>query len=356
MSRVAGPVTGGGTVLLTGGLGGAHLAPALADALGPGRLTVVVNVGDDLDWHGLRVCPDLDTVLYAASGRLDRARGWGLVGETFQARAALERLGEDGWFGVGDRDLATHLLRTERLRAGALLTEVTAELARHLGVRDLTVLPASDVPCPTTLELASGRRVGFQQWYVGAGAVPPIRRVVVARGPAAPAVLAALARADAVVLGPSNPVTSIGAILGLGGVVEALSGAETVVAVSPTVVASPPPPAVEHHARARRGVLAASGDADTPAGVAASYARRYPGLVGSFVLDEADAADAAGVAEVGLRPVIAPLLEPPGLAAVVADLVTRRPGATRSTAGTRAGAAPGRSRRPPRTPAVAPSR
>lgn len=355
MSRAAGPVTRGATVLLTGGLGGAHLAPSLARALAPGRLTVVVNVGDDLDWHGLRVCPDLDTVLYAASGQLDRGRGWGLVGETFHARAALERLGEDGWFGVGDRDLATHLLRTERLRAGASLTEVTAELARHLGVGGLTVLPASDVPCPTTLELADGRRVGFQQWYVGTGAVPPVRRVVVARGPAAPAVLAALSRADAVVLGPSNPATSIGTILGLDGVVEALDRVGTVVAVSPTVTATAPAGPVEHHARARRQVLAATGDADTPAGVAASYARRFPGLVGSFVLDEGDAADAAGVAGVGLRPVIAPLLDPPGLAAVVADLVTRSTGgpARRPVAGPTPG--PGRLRRPPRTPVDAPS-
>ncbi len=348
-------MTGGGTVLLTGGLGGAHLAPALARALAPGRLTVVVNVGDDLDWHGLRVCPDLDTVLYAACGRLDRARGWGLVGDTFATRTALEDLGEDGWFGVGDRDLATHLLRTERLRAGASLTETVGELARRLGAHGFTVLPASDVPCPTRLVRADGRQCSFQEWYVGAGAMPPVREVVVARGNATPAVLDALARADAVVLGPSNPATSIGTILHLGGVTEALGGAGTVVAVSPTVVATPPPAAVEHHTRARRTVLAASGDTDTPAGVAAFYARRFPGLVGSFVVDRSDAADAAGVARCGLRPVLAPLLDPAGLAAVVAGLVTRPPGGP--TPGPVAGPTPGpgRLRRPPRTPVDAPS-
>ncbi len=314
-------VTGGGTVLLTGGLGGAHLAPALARALAPGPLTVVVNVGDDLDWHGLRVCPDLDTVLYAASGRLDRERAWGLVGDTFATRGALEELGEDGWFGVGDRDLATHLLRTERLRAGCSLTAVTAELGRRLGAVGLTVLPASDVPCPTTLELADGRRVGFQEWYVGAGAVPGVRAVLAGRGPAAPAALSALSVADAVVLGPSNPATSIGTILALDGMAEAVARVETVAAVSPTVVAAPPAGAVEHHTRARRQLLAATGDEDSPAGVAAHYARCHPGLVGSFVLDDGDAADAADVARSGLRPVLAPLLDPDGLSAAVAGLV-----------------------------------
>ncbi len=316
-----GPVSGGGTVLLTGGLGGSHLVPALAKVLGPGRLTAVVNVGDDLDWHGLRVCPDLDTVLYALSGRLDRERGWGLAGETFHGREALEALGEPGWFGVGDRDLATHLVRTDLLRSGASLTEVTGELARRLGVAGVAVLPASDLPSPTLLALADGRVTGFEEWYVGARAVPSVHEVIVARGPAAPAALAALSRADAVVLGPSNPVTSIGTILALDGVVGALERVRRVVAVAPTTAATPPPGPVEHHARARRQVLAATGDEDSAAGVAAHYARRFPGLIGSFVLDEGDA-DERAVASIGLRPVTAPLLDPDGLAAVVADLVT----------------------------------
>ncbi len=312
------PVTGGRTVLLTGGLGGAHLAPALARALGPGRLTVVVNVGDDLDWHGLRVCPDLDTVLYSLSGRLDAERGWGVVDETFVVRSALQALGEPAWFGVGDRDLATHLVRTELLRAGHTLTEVVAALAGRAWVSDPLVVPAADIPCPTHIELADGRRTGFQEWYVGMGAAVPVRAAEPASGPAAGAALAAVAAADAVVLGPSNPVTSIGTILALDGMAEAVARAGLVVAVSPSVGGVPPTGAVAHHARARRELLAASGDEDSAAGVAGHYARCFPGLVDTFVLDAADASLAAEVAATGMRPVLARVLDPRGLARTVA--------------------------------------
>ena len=320
-SVVVGPMTGGHAVLLTGGLGGAHLAPALARALGPGRLTVVVNVGDDLDWHGLRVCPDLDTVHYALSGRLDRERGWGLAGETFTVRATLEALGAPAWFGVGDRDMATHLVRSELLGRGRSLTAATAELAGRLGVDEPVVVPASDVPCPTRIELADGVWSGFQEWYVGMGAAAPVRAVDPARGPAAPAALEALARADVVVLGPSNPVTSIGTILALDGVREALSRAGPVVAVSPVVGAEAPTSSVAHHTLARRHLLAASGDEDSAAGVARYYGRHHPGLVDTFVLDTGDAADAEAVAATGMAPVLAPVLDPDGLAAAVAGLL-----------------------------------
>lgn len=320
---VVGPVTGGHTVLLTGGLGGAHLAPALARALGPARLTVVVNVGDDLDWHGLRVCPDLDTVLYALSGRLDRERGWGLVDETFTVRAALEALGAPEWFSIGDRDLATHLMRSEMLGSGRSLTVATAEIAARLGVREPVVVPASDVPCPTRIGLADGGWCGFQEWYVGMGATVPVRAVECAHGPAAPATLEALLRADAVVLGPSNPVTSIGTVLALDGVREAVARAGTVVAVSPVVGAEPPTSAVAHHTMARRHLLAASGDEDSVAGIARYFARHHPGLVGTFVLDAGDAADAEAVAATGIVPELAPVLDPDGLARQVAAALAR---------------------------------
>lgn len=321
-SPVAAPGTAGqSVVLLSGGLGGAHLAPALARVLGPGRLTVVVNVGDDLEWHGLRVCPDIDTVLYALSGRLDRDRGWGRIDETFAARAALQDLGEPAWFGVGDRDLATHLVRTKLLRAGRSLTEVTADLAVRLRAGEPAVVPAAEVPCPTRLELVDGRTTGFQEWYVGLQATAPVRAVEAGRGPASRAALGALARAAAVVLGPSNPVSSIGAILALDGMADAVARAGTVVAVSPTVGTAPPLGAVAHHALARRQLLAASGDEDTAAGVARHYARRFPGLVGTFVLDAGDGSQAAAVARTGARPRLAPVLHPDGLAAAVARVV-----------------------------------
>lgn len=318
------PVTGGRTVLLTGGLGGAHLAPALARALGPGNLTVVANVGDDLDWHGLRICPDVDTVLYALGGQLDRERGWGIAGDTFTVRAALAGLGGPSAFGVGDRDLATHLVRAELLRTGRTLTEATAEVARRLGVDGPAVLPASDEPCPTRLELADGRWVGFQEWYVGAGAEPPVRSLAPGSGPAAPAVLAALARADAVVLGPSNPVSSIGTVLALDGLAEAVARVPTVVAVSPVVLASPPPGPVAHHALARRRLLAVTGDEDTPAGVARHYARRHPGLVDAYLVDERDGGEVPGVVRAGLCPEPARLLDPGALAGALAGLLGAR--------------------------------
>ncbi len=312
----------GGVVLLSGGLGGAQLAPALARALGPVSLTVIVNVGDDLDWHGLRVCPDLDTVLYALGGHLDRERGWGRTGDTFTVTNALGVLGEAAWFGIGDRDLATHLVRSDLLKAGRSLTEVTMDLARRLGVRRPAVLPASDEPCPTVLELGDGRRIGFQEWYVGMGAVPAVRDVVFGTGAAAPAALDALDGAAAVVFGPSNPLTSIGTILALDGMTEAAAAVPRRIAVSPTVSAvGSPDGTITHHALARRQLLAASGQTDSPSGVATHYGCRHPGLVDLYLIDERDADEAADVANAGLRPVLAPLLDAAGLAASLTELL-----------------------------------
>ena len=171
------PASESQVVLLTGGLGGARLAPSLRDALGPGRLTVVANVGDDLTWHGLRVCPDLDSVTYSLAGLWDSERGWGLEDETFRVRDALAGLQEPTWFNVGDRDLALHLLRTERLRAGRSLAQTTQELSRRLGVVDVEVIPASDEPSETRVLLEDGRLLHFQEWYVGERAKPELREV-----------------------------------------------------------------------------------------------------------------------------------------------------------------------------------
>lgn len=328
-------------VLLAGGLGGAHLASALAGAGGAGRLTVVVNVGDDLDWPGLRVCPDLDTVLCSLTGRLDRQRGWGRTGETFVALAALEQVGEPVWFGVGDQDLAAHVLRTERLRAGRSLTEATAELAVRLGADEPRVLPAADVPCRTRLELADGRSMGFQEWYVRLGATAPVRAVNAGRGPASSDALDALSRASTVVLGPSNPVSSVGTILTLDGVVEAMAHADRVVAESPTVGTAPLAGTVAHHALARRQLLAASGDGDSAAGIARHYSHRFPGLVDTFVLDVGDADQADVVASTGLQPVLAPLLDPHALAMEVMRTLTGGAPALPSPTGARLGGSMG---------------
>lgn len=309
-------------VLLAGGLGGARLAPALGRALGSGRLTVVANVGDDLDWFGLRVCPDLDSVLYALAGLWDHERGWGRRGETFQVRDALRALGADSWFGVGDGDLATHLERTALLASGRTPGEVAAELSYRLGVTDVEVLPASELPTPTRLRLRDGRVVDFQEWYVREAARPEVEETLLSGGTPSPVALAALAAADAVVLAPSNPVTSIGAILALDGMRDAVRRVARRIAVSPVVLARAVlSPAIEHHARARRGVLAAEGTEDRPGAIA----RRYAGLAQVYVLDHRDREEEHEALAAGLETVLADLLDERELALELARFLAREP-------------------------------
>lgn len=303
---------------LTGGLGGARLAPALRDALGPGRLTVIANVGDDLDWHGVRVCPDLDSVTYSLAGVWDSERGWGLRDETFRVRDALAGLHEPAWFNVGDRDLALHLLRTEHLRSGRGLTEATRELSRRLGVTDVEVLPASDEPSETRVLTKDGRPLHFQEWYVGERAEPELSEVRLARGAASEASVRAIGEADLLVLGPSNPVTSIGAILALEGAREAVLSAPLRVAVSPVVVGVGSEDAgVRHHALARERTLATVGCTDEPGGISALYA----GLIEHFFVDSADAGYEKEVRRNGPEPIMADLLHPRALADVLAALI-----------------------------------
>lgn len=308
-------------VMLAGGLGGARLAPALAREIGPGNLAVVANVGDDLEWMGLRVCPDLDSIGYALGGLWDQARGWGRRGETFEVRDGLRALGAPAWFGIGDRDLALHLERTRLLRDGLGLTEVTAELGRRLGIRDAALLPASDRPSPTRLRLADGRRLDFQEWYVREQAQPQVAETLLAGGPAGDAALAALARAEAVVLAPSNPLTSIAPILALEGMESAVRRVPRRIAVSPVACGRPSAsPSVEHHARARRRVLHAAGLADRPAAIAV----RYRGLVDTFVIDRSDGAEAEAIRSLGLDAVSADILDDAGLASTLHALARSR--------------------------------
>jgi LPPG:FO 2-phospho-L-lactate transferase len=304
-------------VLLTGGFGGARIAPALSDAVSPGRLSVIANVGDDLTWFGLRICPDVDSVLYSLAGLWDAQTGWGLRGDSFRVRGTVASLDEPPWFNVGDQDLALHLLRTELLRSGRTLTEVTRELARRLGIQNVAVIPASDQPSETRVVLEDGRVLHFQEWYVREQAQPPVRQVKMARGPASPAALQALRDSDAVILGPSNPVSSIGPILALDGVGAAVRNVPCRIAASPTVLGTGPGDAgVRHHARARQRLLAADGDTDTPADIA----RRYAALVQHFVLDETDSGQAPEIERLALKPVTCDLLNPGELARALVDL------------------------------------
>lgn len=304
-------------VLLSGGLGGARLAPALRDALGPGALTVVCNVGDDLDWHGLRVCPDLDSVSYALAGLWDSERGWGLRDETFRVRDALAGLSGPEWFNVGDRDLALHLLRSERLRAGRTLSDTTRELLPRLGVTGVDVLPASDETAETQVLLTDGRLLHFQEWYVGEGAKPELSEVRLAGGAASGVAVKAIEEAGLVVLGPSNPITSIGAILALDGVEEALRRAPRRVAVSPVVSSVPMEDGgARHHANARERALATLGRSDTPGDIAGMYA----GLAGEFVVDHEDSSHEGRVRRAGLEPLQSDLLDASKLARTLSEV------------------------------------
>jgi len=311
-------------VLLSGGFGGARLVTALSESIAPGHLSVIANTGDDLTWFGMRICPDVDAILYSLAGLWNAEAGWGRRGETFRTRDALADLGSPPWFNVGDLDLACHLLRTELLNSGKTLTEVTRELARRLRVRGVTVIPASDQLQETRVVLQDGRLLHFQEWYVRESAHPVVRQVRVPPGPASPAALDALRQADAVILGPSNPISSIGPILSRDGLCDLVRQVRRRIAVSPVVLgAGPPDASVSHHSRARQRLLAAGGAADTPEGIAGLYAS----LVQYYVLDRADSALVPDIQRLGLKPVTSELLDSPELARTLAELSGPAPSA-----------------------------
>jgi LPPG:FO 2-phospho-L-lactate transferase len=259
-------------VALSGGVGGARLLRGLARALPDDALTAIVNTGDDFEHWGLHVSPDVDTVMYALAGLAHEERGWGLATETFSVLEGMRRYGEDDWFALGDRDLATHLARTRGLARGETLTAITARLCAAVGVR-ARVLPMSDDPCRTMIDTAEHGTLPFQTWFVRHRAEPPALRVAFeGNARATPAVIDALERAEVVVVGPSNPYVSIDPILSLPGVRAAIS-ARPVVAVSPIV-----------GGRAVKGPLASMIPrlAGRPPS-AAAIAAHYPGLRGMVV-------------------------------------------------------------------------
>jgi LPPG:FO 2-phospho-L-lactate transferase len=264
-------------VALSGGVGGAKLVDGLAEVVPPEALTVVVNTGDDFVHWGLRICPDLDTVMYTLAGLAHPTQGWGLADESWNAFAMVERLGGPAWFRLGDRDLGVHLRRTERLASGASLTTVTTELCNALRV-GTHILPMCDLPRATMLDTDAGT-LDFQTWLVGMHGAPAVERVWWT-GPSAasPAVLAAIQEAEVVIIGPSNPYVSIDPILALDGVRAALAG-RLVVAVSPIV-----------GGRAVKGPLAAmiptlaKREPSTSA-----IAEHYQDFIGGLVIEEGDA-------------------------------------------------------------------
>lgn len=293
--------------VLAGGYGGAKLTHgfALASAArvrrgsSPLDLAVVVNTGDDLTIHGLEVCPDLDTVMYTLAGLANEQTGWGMRDETWSGAAMLERLGAATWFRLGDRDLATNLVRTERLRAGQRLTEVTAGLARALAI-ETRLLPMTDDPVRTQLLTADGW-LEFQEYFVHrhhADRVTSVRHVGATQARPTPEVLDALATADLLVLAPSNPFLSIGTILAVPGIEDAvLAAAAQVVGVSPIVGGA-----------ALRGpadeLFRSLGGEPSAAGVAEHYGTRHPRLLDALVIDTQDASLADRVRLAGVLPVV----------------------------------------------------
>ena len=280
-------------VELAGGVGGARLAHGLQAHLGE-HLTVVVNTGDDLDRHGLLVCPDLDTVLYTLAGLDNREWGWGLAGETFAGAEMLARYGEETWFRLGDKDLATHIVRTRRRRDGERLTETTRHLQRSLGV-SATILPMTDAMVRTQVRTDEGW-LDFQTYFVGRHQAPEVRELRydgLDHAPATPEVLAALATADVIVLAPSNPFLSLAPILGVGGMRAAIEAARArgipVVAVSGII-----------GGRALKGpadrILASLGHEASALGVA----RIHAPMIDRFVIDAADATLEGPISDLGL--------------------------------------------------------
>ncbi|HEX6289654.1 MAG TPA: 2-phospho-L-lactate transferase [Herpetosiphonaceae bacterium] len=279
-------------VALAGGVGGAKLAHGLYQALPPDELTIVVNTADDFELFGLRISPDADTVMYTLAGIANPETGWGVVGDTWQTLEMLGRYGYDMWFRLGDRDFATHIARTERLRAGQTLTEVTHTLATALGIR-AALLPMCDQLVATQVATPDGV-LPFQDYFVRRHHADTVKGVVFAgieEATISASVADALRQARAIVFCPSNPIVSIGPILAVAGMREALGAARAPkVAVSPIV-----------GGKALRGpadrMLADLGYEVSALGVA----RMYQGLIDGLVIDTADAALHAPIAALGMR-------------------------------------------------------
>jgi LPPG:FO 2-phospho-L-lactate transferase len=273
-------------VCLSGGVGGAKLARGLHDVVAPGELTVIGNVGDDLEVLGLHVSPDLDSVLYALAGLNDEERGWGRADETWRALESAREWGGEGWFLLGDRDLGLHLVRTQALRAGDPLSAVTARLVGSAGI-ETRLLPATDDPLRTFVVTAAGT-FSFQEWFVARRHEDEVDAMRYDGGEGARAahgVLEALSSADLIVIAPSNPYTSIHPILAVRPIRDALAEWPVpCVAVSPLI-----------GGRAVKGpldrMLARMAGGTSPGHVM----RCYEGLVDALVIDGADAGASAGV-------------------------------------------------------------
>ena len=275
----------GHVVALCGGVGGAKLALGLYRVLEPGQLSVIVNTGDDFDHLGLHISPDLDTVLYTLAGIADRERGWGRAEETWNFMDALRGRGGESWFQLGDRDLATHITRTQWLREGGALSEFVSQTARALGI-SARILPMSDDPVRTIVETAEGD-LPFQHYFVRRRCEPAVKKIRfehAAKAVPAPGVLNLLSQPGlrAIVICPSNPYLSVDPILAVPGIRSALLNAVPVIAVSPII--------------GGQAVKGPTAKIMRELGIVVNtqaIAAHYRGLIDALVIDEADAADQA---------------------------------------------------------------
>jgi LPPG:FO 2-phospho-L-lactate transferase len=300
----------GPVVVLAGGVGAARFLRGLVQVVPPAEITVIGNTADDIWWHGLYVAPDLDTVSYWLAGIADFERGWGIAADTFVMQEQFARLTDQSWFRLGDRDLATHLYRTGRLRAGAPLDVVTDELRQRLGVAS-HILPMSNTSITTRLRTDRGD-THFQEYFVRDGCRPVVHEIYwtgLQEARPAPGVVAALKEARAILIAPSNPIISIGPILRVPGMRQALQAVrERVVAVSPLI-----------GGRAIKGPTVELMRAEDLDADALGVARLYSDIAQGFVLDSADAHQAMRISALGYRVAALPtLLDDPSLARAVA--------------------------------------
>jgi LPPG:FO 2-phospho-L-lactate transferase len=299
------------TTVLAGGVGAARFLRGLVQVTEPSSVSAIVNVGDDTVLYGLHISPDIDTVTYTLAGAINPESGWGLRDETWQAMDMVERYGGPSWFRLGDRDLGTHLYRTGRLSEGAPLSTVTAEIASSWGL-EVTLLPATDDRLRTMITVEGEGEIGFQDYFVGrqhAVAVTDVGFDGADGARPAPGVLDAIASADVVVIAPSNPLVSIGPVLAVGGVRDAVRAARArTVAISPIVAGA-----------ALKGpadrMLRELGHEASVVGVARLYAE----FASVLVIDEADAVSAGAVEATGIRCVVTPtVMASPEAAAALA--------------------------------------
>ncbi len=293
MTQSSGNGRTGGVLALAGGVGGAKLAVGLARILKPDALSIVVNTGDDETFYGLHVSPDIDTVTYSMAGLANPETGWGYVGDTFNALETLKTLGADAWFGLGDHDLALHLRRTDMLRSGMTLSEITFDLAARMGVRH-PIAPMSDQPVRTIIESTDGE-MSFQEYFVHRRSEPEViglRFNGAESANASPVFQNALENADAIVFCPSNPFLSVDPILALPGVRDLIVGASVpIVVVSPIIggraVKGPAARIFETFAHKPPSALA--------------VAEHYEGMATHFVLDNEDEASREAVEALGYQ-------------------------------------------------------